>query len=208
MGELESSLRRDAERLKGIITRDRDVVRIPYAAADSEWPRRMVMMASANGSDFLNDPTGSTRWGIIPVLEVDYEHDVDMQQLFSQLAVDFRKGTPWWLPPELETELEEWNARHQATSIVRDAVFSVIDMDGDDTVRQQRLTASDVLRLAAFEHPTQAQARECGAILRARFGAPTKSKQGMRWNLPVRPYSSEEDDEPRPQRTPGKSKFD
>lgn len=65
LGELESSFRKDQERLKGILTRDTDVVRLPYAAAESEFPRRTVFYATVNGYDFLSDPTGSTRWGVI-----------------------------------------------------------------------------------------------------------------------------------------------
>ena len=187
IGELESSLRKDAERLKGVITRDRDVVRIPYAVADSDWPRRTVFMASANGSDFLNDPTGSTRWGVIPVETVDYEHGIDMQQLYAQLAVDFADGAGWWLEPEQEAEMEAWNERYQATSPVRDAVLTVVDLDGDDTAARRRLTATGVLELAGLERVTTGQAREAAAILRAKFGPPKKSKYGMRWELPLRP---------------------
>ena len=209
MGELESSLRKDAERLKGIITRDRDVVRIPYAAADSEWPRRTVFVASANGSDFLNDPTGSTRWGIIPVEAVDYEHGVDMQQLYAQLAVDFADGAGWWLTAEQEAGMEAWNERYQATSPVRDAVLTVIDLDGDDTAAHRRLTATGVLELAGLERVTTGQAREAAAILRAKFGPPKKSKYGMRWELPLRPKTEEEQREHSVAPPPGtKSKFD
>lgn len=210
LGELESSFRKDQERLKGILTRDRDVVRIPYAAADSEWPRRTVFMASANGSDFLSDPSGSTRWGAIAVQSIKYEHDIDMQQLYAQLAVDFREGKQWWFNKQQEAELEAWNERHQTTSIVRDAVASVIDMVGDDTLKIRRMTATEVLIEGGFDHPTQAQARECGAILRVKFGPPKKSSGIFRWELPIRKRAADEDLDVRPVGPviPTKSKFD
>ena len=186
LGEVESSFRKDAERLKGIISRDRDVVRVPYAAADSEWPRRTVFVASTNGGDFLSDPTGSTRWGVVPVVAVDHDHDVDMQQLWAQIAAEVRGGAQWWLDPEDEAAMEAWNERHQATSIVRDAVISVVDMEGDDTAATRRMTASEVLKEAGFDNPASGQAREAGAILRPRFGNPTKGNGIFRWNLPLR----------------------
>lgn len=186
LGELESSFRKDQERLKGILTRDRDVVRIPYAAADSEWPRRTVFMASANGSDFLSDPSGSTRWGVIAVEAIDYDHGIQMQQLWAQLAVDFKGEAVWWFNKEQEAQLAAWNERHQSTSLVRDAVAAIIDLEGDDTFECQRMTASEVLEAANIEKPTIGQARECGAILRAKFGPPTKSGGIFRWLLPTR----------------------
>jgi putative DNA primase/helicase len=209
LGELESSFRKDQERLKGILTRDRDVVRIPYAAADSEWPRRTVFMASANGSDFLSDPSGSTRWGVIAVQSINYEHGINMQQLYAQLAVDFQAGKPWWFDKEQERQLESWNERHQTTSIVRDAVAGVIDLAGDDTHSRRKMTASDVLQAAGIDHPTQAQARECGAILRSKFGPPRKSSGIYRWELPIRPLGADADDQSLPGvATSPKSKFD
>jgi len=186
VGEVESSMRKDAERLKGIITRDRDVFRVPYGITDTDWPRRTVFIATANGSDFLSDPSGSTRWGVIAVERIDYEHTIDMQQLWAQIAADFRAGTQWWLDKPEEAQLSAWNERHQTTSLVREAVESLIDFDREDTIREERLTASRVLELAGFEKPTPQQAREVGGIIRGRFGSPKRIKGVMYWTLPIR----------------------
>ena len=210
LGELESSFRKDQERLKGILTRDRDVVRPLYAHVDAEWPRRTVFMASANGSDFLSDPSGSTRWGVIAVQRIDYDHQIDMQQLYAQLAVDLRAGKQWWFDKEQEAQLEAWNERHQTTSIVRDAVASVIDLMGDDTLKIRRMTATEVLNEAGIDHPTQVQARECGAILRVKFGPPKKSSGIFRWELPLRKPADDKDLDVPPigPAVPTKSKYD
>jgi predicted P-loop ATPase len=186
LGELESSFRKDVERLKGIITRDRDIVRVPYASADSEFPRRTVFVATANGSDLLSDASGSSRWGVIAVESVDYKHDVDMQQLFAQLAVDYHNGKQWWFDAQQEAALEEWNERYQSTSFIRDRINDVVDFDGGDTREKVWLTASEILRVADIDHPTQQQARECGGILRSTFGAPAKKRGIMKWLVPLR----------------------
>jgi len=185
LGEVESSFRKDQERLKGILTRDRDVIRLPYAAADSEFPRRTVFLASANGADFLSDPTGSTRWGVIAVQSIDYEHDVDMQQLFAQQAEAFDRGEKWWFTPEQEAQLEAWNERHQTTSVIRDTLASVVDFEGDCTQVTIKMTATELLRAADIPHPTAAQARECGGILRKAFGPPKKGRGIYRWDIPT-----------------------
>ncbi len=185
LGEVESSFRKDQERLKGILTRDRDVIRLPYAAADSEFPRRTVFMASANGADFLSDPTGSTRWGVIAVTAIDYEHGIDMQQLFAQQAEAFDRGEKWWFTDAEEAVLEAWNERHQTTSVVRDTLASYIDFEGDRSTQIVKMTATETLKAADIAYPTPAQARECGSILRKAFGQPKKGRGIYRWDIPI-----------------------
>ncbi|MHA6723803.1 VapE domain-containing protein [Sphingomonas sp. RS2018] len=205
LGELTSSFRKDEERVKGILTRDRDVVRLPYGATDSEWPRRTVFMASVNGSDFIGDPTGSTRWGVIAVEAIDYDHGIDMQQLFAQLAVDFHAGERWWFDKAQEAELEAWNDRHRTTSIIREAISEFVNIDAEEKEpMMRRMTAKELLIELGFDSPTTAQAREAGSVLRAHFGPPKKSKGFFRWNLPIR--HRDESDVPKPTLT--KSKFD
>jgi hypothetical protein len=83
---------------------------------------------------------------------------------------------------------EEWNGRHQATSIVRDVVAAVIDLEDDDEIKteERKMTATEVLKQGDIDNPTQVQARECGAILRTKFGPPAKSGGIYRWSLPVK----------------------
>ena len=90
IGELDSSLKKDVARLKGFITSDRDKLRKPYGRTNSEYQRRTVFCASVNDHAFLVDPTGNTRFWTIPVTKIDYQHTIDMQQLWAQIAVDFR----------------------------------------------------------------------------------------------------------------------
>lgn len=84
IGELESSFKRDVSRLKGFLTADSDKVRRPYARVESEYPRRTVFYATVNSGDFLIDNTGNSRWWTIPVVAIEHDHDIDMQQLLAQ----------------------------------------------------------------------------------------------------------------------------
>ena len=73
-----------------MLTTDFDRVRRPYDRRESEYPRRTVFIATVNGMNFLSDPTGNTRWWTIAVDDLNFRHDIDMQQLFAQLAVEVR----------------------------------------------------------------------------------------------------------------------
>jgi putative DNA primase/helicase len=186
LGELDSSFKRDVARLKGFITATQDKVRRPYGRTDSEYPRRTVFCASVNEDTFLVDPTGNTRFWTLPVVAIDYNHDIDMQQVFAQLAVELEAGANWWLSPEMERLLTEQNSHHTASSIVEEKVLAALDMELPDSDWGYK-SASEMLEVAGIHHPQNAQARECGAVLRRLFGQPKKIQGTMKWRVPVRP---------------------
>ncbi len=88
IGELDSAMKKDVARLKGVLTRDSDKLRKVYLREESEMPRRTVFAATVNHGRFLVDDTGNSRWWVIPVVEVDWQHRIPMQQVFAQLADD------------------------------------------------------------------------------------------------------------------------
>lgn len=193
IGELESSFKRDVSRLKGFLTADSDKVRRPYARIESPYPRRTVFYATVNSSDFLVDHTGNSRWWTLPVVSVDFDHDIPMQQLFAQLAVDFRNGEPWWLNADEERQLESQNEAHRSGSVVRDRVLALIDLDGTNTETTSALTATELLMLAGFDRPSNPQMRECGGLLREVIGEPRRINGRDKWRVPL---LSEEDASP------------
>lgn len=207
IGELESSFKRDVSRLKGFLTADSDKVRRPYGRVESEYPRRTVFYATVNGADFLVDPTGNTRWWTIPVVAIDHAHEIDMQQLFAQLAEDFESGAKWWLTDSEERELETHNEAHRTVSVVRDRVLGVLDLESTTTAMTPAMTASEVLHYAGFERPTNPQAKECGALLRGLLGEPRRINGRDKWRVPLRPEGSEDDHLIDPDQ-PKKSKYD
>lgn len=97
IGELDSSFKRDVARLKGFITSDSDRVRRPYARMESEYQRRTLFIATVNDPNFLVDTTGNSRWWTIAVDSLDFNHTIDMQQVFAQFALEVEAGEPWWL---------------------------------------------------------------------------------------------------------------
>lgn len=185
IGELDSSFKKDIARLKGFLTSDFDKVRRPYARTESEYPRRTVFFASVNQSDFLVDSTGNTRWWTIPAIKINYEHGIDMQQLFAQLADDFRNGGEWWLTREEEELLESCNLDHRSASIIRERLLAIVDLELIGKDGNPAMTALEVLTKLNFDHPTNQQCRECAAILRELFGESKKIRGNYKWRIPV-----------------------
>ena len=185
MGELDSSFRKDIARLKGYLTSDKDKVRRPYARTNSEYQRRTVFCASVNEETFLVDPTGNSRFWTLPVIEINYQHDIDMQQVFAQLAIDLNQEIQWWLTPEEDAELEVQNDAHRAVNPYEEMILPALDFDMSKEL-WRNVSATEVLQAVGIERPTVPQCRECGRVLRDRYGAPKKCHGIMKWKVPLK----------------------
>lgn len=184
IGELDSTFKKDIARLKAFLTNSTDKIRQPYARLDSVYQRRTVFCASVNEETFLVDPTGNSRWWTIPVVEIDYNHDIDMQQLFAQVLEDLQAGAQWWLTKDEEVMLTEYNRQHMATSSLREQLMEELDMSIPEPDRR-KLSATQVLQMIGYQRPSNPQCRECGGILRDLLGDPKKINGTMKWAVPI-----------------------
>ena len=170
IGELDSSFKKDIARLKGFLTSDFDKVRRPYSRTDSEYPRRTVFFASVNQPEFLIDRTGNSRWWTIPVSKINYEHGIDMQQLFAQLAEDFHENTAWWLNEHEEALLDSCNSEHLSVSVIRESLMEIVDLELKGKDGNPAMTPKEVLEKLGYNNPTNSKSKECAQILRELFG--------------------------------------
>ncbi|SMR99900.1 Virulence-associated protein E [Vibrio mangrovi] len=70
LGELERTTKsRFAHQgsIKAFLTKQVDTVRPPFAKSDVRKPRKTHFIASVNGTDFLKDETGNSRYGVIEI---------------------------------------------------------------------------------------------------------------------------------------------
>lgn len=186
LGELDATFRKaDIARLKSFISQDRDDLRRPYDRLESKYQRRTVFFASVNPKHFLADDTGNVRWWTIPVTSVNYEHDIDTQQLWAEVAQLFRDGERWWLEPHEEHALEQVNRDHEAIDPVEEMILSRYEWGSDRIGAYSEQTASQVLQTIGFDKPNKSQATHCSNVLRKLTGEePRKTKNGRFFNLP------------------------
>tara|TARA_R110000782_G_scaffold268615_5_gene365289 strand:- start:10 stop:1458 length:1449 start_codon:yes stop_codon:yes gene_type:complete len=185
IGELDSSFRKDVARLKGFITSDKDKIRQPYAKTASEYQRRTVFCATVNQVNFLVDSTGNTRWWVIPVTKIDYNHDIDMQQVFAQLAEDFHQGREWWLNSRDEVMLESLNKDFIVINNVHERLRDVVDIECSNREMKslEALSATELLKKAGIKNPTNAQCKDCHHFMREQIGSPKKIKGSYKWRV-------------------------
>jgi putative DNA primase/helicase len=199
IGELDSSLRKDVARLKGFLTRDWDKLRPPYAREQVEWQRRTVFGATVNDEQFLVDHTGNSRWWTISCEKLNFNHDIDMQQLFAELALQYRDGGQWWLTFEEEKLLAAYNLRHRSVSAIADRVQDCIDVDGSRAGRGHYYTATELLALIGVKSPTNIQCKEAGAALRELLGNPKRIQGRDKWRISIQePQLNSKDPSPAP----------
>ena len=141
-----------------------------------------------NDPHFLVDDSGSTRWWTIPVTTINYDHGIDMQQVFAQLAVDFHDGKSWWLTSQEEQWLEAQNRDHRRISVIRELVLDCTDpnIPRDNC---KAFTATEVLKQLGIDRPSNAQAKECASILRELYGESKRIRGQNKWRVPLREWS-------------------
>lgn len=186
LGEVDSTLNRgEMGALKAFISQRTDKLRLPYERRESEFPRRTVFAASVNHGQFLRDETGNVRWWTIPVTAINSNHGIGLQQMWAQVAAALDAGEQWWLTSEEEAQLESCNADHTVKSSIYERLSDAIDLSVP-TEEWVRMTATKALQiLLQIKDPTNAQAREAGAALRAILGEPKKSKGHPHWRVPL-----------------------
>ena len=116
LGEVETTLRSDLERLKAFITAERDEYRLPYGRADQKLVRRTSLIATCNSERFLIDPTGSRRFWTVPVEHIDLDllSKFDSLQLWAEIKQMVESNRQWFrLTREEQEQLAERNAAHE-----------------------------------------------------------------------------------------------
>ena len=89
---------RDIEHVKAIITTRDDRYCRRYAHDAETYPRQCVYAATANSSDWNEDPTGARRFLPVTVgaqIELDLLRQI-RDQLFAEAVHRFKANEPWW----------------------------------------------------------------------------------------------------------------
>lgn len=140
LGELDATFRKaDLARLKAFLSQTIDLIRVPYARREDEFPRRTVFAASVNDSAFLKDMTGNRRYWTIPVESCDPGHGIDVQQLWAQMLALHRSGERHWLDSAESSRLNSINEEHTETDPMEDALAAYFKPDPNTWTTQRSI---------------------------------------------------------------------
>lgn len=191
LGELDGVFRKsDVAKLKSFLSKKDDALRRAYAAMESYYKRRTVSAATVNGDAFLVDATGNRRWWTVPVRRIQFNHGIDMQQLWAEVLTLYRAGEQWWLTDAESQELRRVNGQHEQVSPVDELIretfeFGQEQLDGIEPAREPlRLTASGVAKLLGLPYDKKSVTNEIGDVLRRLTGKKsTAHGKGRYWEL-------------------------
>ena len=86
LGELGQSLSKSSiDAMKAYFGRTKDILNEKYDKHPAKYQRTTSFIGTVNDEIFLKDPTGSTRYWVIPVTSLNGRHGIDMLQLYKQV---------------------------------------------------------------------------------------------------------------------------
>jgi len=130
LGELDATFRKsDIAQLKAFCSNQTDTLRLPYAKTECSFQRSTSFCASVNDEQFLNDNTGSRRFGVLAVKSIVLNHGIDMQQLWAEIWQLYTAGHKWWLDKETEQEMQVNNENHQTANPLEETIQNIFDFD-------------------------------------------------------------------------------
>ena len=172
LGELDATFKKsDIAMLKGFLTKSSDVLRLPFAKKESHFARRTVFFGSVNPQNYLNDPTGNRRFWTVSCEKINYDHGIDMQQLWAEIYEQhYKKGDSFYLSEDEHGLLNEHNKDFEALSPIEELIKSKFDWSKIDTFNVKWATSTEILELLLVNKPSKADVNEAARVVRVLNG--------------------------------------
>lgn len=149
-GEIAATFRKsDQEEVKAYITRKMDRLRPPYFKEAIDIKRRMCLCATVNDDEFLRDTTGDRRYTVIPCIDIDYMHSVDMSQVWGQIYKMKLAGVPYWYSKTEIAEVIAANSQHRVKSDLQFTLETLYDLF-PEAEPEKWLFAKDIMQSYEF----------------------------------------------------------
>lgn len=187
LGELDATFKKsDIAQLKAFLTKDKDVLRRAFAKRDSEYARRTVFFSSVNPKAFLQDPTGNRRFWTIECASINYNHCINMQQLWAEVYEDlYKNGETWYLNSNEIEMLNIHNEDFTTMDEITENILEKLDWDMDQKTWVPR-TATQVLEMVGCKNYGKGGTSKAGQVISKRNGGLNKKRNGVkRWLVPM-----------------------
>lgn len=123
--ELSSMTKKDTEDLKLLLSMESFEFRSAYGRTEQNHPRRVSFCGSTNESTFLRDTTGSRRFLVHAITNVDRGTlgKVDFVQVWAQAVALYDQGFEHYLLPDEVKELQRQNAGFEVADHLEDTLL-------------------------------------------------------------------------------------
>lgn len=164
LGEIGSTFRKsDMEALKAFLSKSEDEFRQAYARTRNKYQRRTAFFGTVNDVKFLLDSTNNRRFWPIEISKVNYQHDVDMQQLWAECEYLADRGEICYLTPAENQMIASHNETFKVSEPIEELLKS--EYNFDERVYLRRLTCTDIAKEIGYPQPTRSQLSIIGKVL-------------------------------------------
>jgi putative DNA primase/helicase len=175
LGEIESTFKKsDIDQLKAFVTKKTDELRLPYDRAFTTYQRRTAFYASVNAREFLTDTSGNRRFWVVPVTHINYNHGMDMQQVWAEVKETLYNPNDrsWFLTSEERARLQDSNEYYRTQSSVEDLILQHVDFD---SITTKPVQMTQLLRDLGVSNPRMADFKDASRILHDKGIEPRRS---------------------------------
>jgi len=173
LGEIESTFKKsDIDQLKAFVTKKSDELRLPYDRASTTYQRRTAFYASVNAREFLTDTSGNRRFWVVPVVGINAQHGINMQQLWAEVKEVIYPTVSWYLSAEEREMLQDSNEYYRTQSSVEDLILEHVHFKSTQTKPVQM---TKLLRDLGISQPRMADIKDAARIISANGVEPRKS---------------------------------
>jgi putative DNA primase/helicase len=196
LGELEATFKKsDIAQLKAFIPMDKDIMRRPYARKDSQYGRRTVFFASVNQKEFLFDETGNTRFWSIETTSINYNHNIDMQQLWAEFYILYQNGESYIMSPEEMKRINTNNETFMGPDYHNELAARKFDWEDLEYNEGSWKTATEICHMVGILNPKQSDLNKIAKSIRQHNGDRNKKgAKGVRLLLVPRERSMVQND--------------
>lgn len=184
LGEIDSTFKKSAiEALKAFLSKSEDELRRPYGKTFNKYQRRTAFLGTVNDIKFLQDSTNNRRFWPVEVSNVNYQHRIDMQQVWAECEYLAEQGEIHYLTPAENQMIAIHNETFKAIDPIEELIKS--EYSFDDSERSRRLTCTDIAKEIGYQHPTRSQLSIIGKVLQNMKIKCTPSKGLSRYHMPL-----------------------
>ena len=140
LGEIGSTLKKDIDSVKAMLTKANDEYRLPYGRTTLKFPRMTSFVGTVNDDKFLIDQTGNRRFATVPIsddIHIDYNTQIrtfNSLQLWAQVyrivqeevARGATMASCFRLDPEMKEELDSRNQEYTKPMKAEDEVIDIL----------------------------------------------------------------------------------
>ena len=147
LGEISATMRlSDVNKLKNFISDTYDSLNIKYVPYPVNYKRRTVFFGSVNENEFLQDQTGNTRFLCLPIINCNYNHNIDMQQVYVEL-LEMAKTENYFLTPEDLKIQKNVNSSFKSISILEEKLLEVFEVENLTTQSRKSMVIYSATKL-------------------------------------------------------------